>query len=338
MLALFQRRGHFVYPACGSSNTSVVDKWSCPRFFMSSPQGNNQLEKSEFMNETHALTDRQIARRKTAAIWLVGVGVLLSPLLRIFFQKLIEDRLIKDIWEAQYATHLMGINHIALSILAASTAAAGWYLAGKLLDRSKTNFTKHWITAYLLQAGCAVGLSYLVHQASVFFSEEPTGQMLVQQTIPWFVCQLSIPVYMIWAVDSARKNGTDPAARKAAAFVQAASALQIIANSLVQLVSIQVYWDWAYSHNISSPIQGAHLFVYYLSWILPFALFYGMVKLLRSSLFVSTSAQLEEAAGQPAPRTPFFNAPVCGAIAGSVFCIGMTLLLTFFWTDIYNAF
>ena len=117
VLALFQRRGHFVYPACGSSNTSVVDKWSCPRFFMSSPQRNNRLEKSEFMNETHALTDRQIARRKTAAIWLVGVGVLLSPLLRIFFQKLIEYRLIKDIWEAQYATHLMGINHIALSIL-----------------------------------------------------------------------------------------------------------------------------------------------------------------------------------------------------------------------------
>ena len=284
---------------------------SCPRFFMSSPQRNNRLEKSEFMNETHALTDRQIARRKTAAIWLVGVGVLLSPLFEIFFQKLIIYRLI-------------------LSILAAPTAAAGWYLAGKLLDRSKTNFTKHWITAYLLQVVCTVGLPYLAYQASVFFGDETTGQILVEQTIFWFVCHLSIPVYLIWAVDSARKNGTDPAARKAAAFVQAASALQIIAGSLIRVYS-------TYS-IVSSPIQGANLFVLYLSRILPFALFYGMVKLLRSSLFVSTSAQLEEAAGQPAPRAPFFNAPACGAIAGSVFCIGMTLLLTFFWTDIYNAF
>lgn len=271
------------------------------------------------MNERRLLTDRQIARRKIIAIGLIGLGVALLPTVWAIFREWIVP-IYRDELGDEYAGSLY-IGGIVYAVLAGLATAAGWYLVHKLLDKSKSNFVKYWIMLYLLRLCYVVGLSLTVFPF-------PIGMI-----ISW-LGSLLILTCMIWAVDSARKNSFDPATRQAVVFVQSVLAMQIIVGAFTSAYLSIINME----HGGAILVRDGGLIIYYLNWILPFVLFFGMVKLIRSSLFASTSEQLETFIGQSAPRTPFFSAPVCGAIASAIFCIGLTVVLTLFWNDIYNVF
>lgn len=263
------------------------------------------------MNETHLLTDAQIALRKALAIGLIGVGVALLPIAWSIFSDRINIYCIEQGWEVDYYFRVISIARWIYIVLSKMTVIAGCFLVCGLLDKSKSNFIKHWIVAYLLYFLC---LLFSLH------------------AIVWWLVHLLFWAYLIWAIDGVRKNGADPVLRKAVVFVQSALAMQLISTS----------FSWVYSVTLAyeeiGKFNNPGLLIDCLKWIIWIVVAIGMAKLIRSSLFASTSAQLEGFAGTSAPRTPIFCAPVRGAIASVILCGALTTLLLFFWNDIYNAF
>lgn len=249
------------------------------------------------MNETHLLTDAQIARRKTAAIWLIGVGLLL---------KCVEGSLPVPIGDLLGFLIRFGIYLFPMVLILGGLSLL--YPANRVAVLTIRIWKIGWIVL------CVNGLAMYL----------PVGDL--------FYCAC---VLLLYGTVIPMQNGYGYAwgrHLRAGIIIMILLALTDRFNFGKEQQIIELAQkDWQFIMLINK-VKWA---LFTLCWIL---IFIGYKNTIRSSLFASTSAQLEGFAGTPAPRASFFNAPVCGAIAGSVFCIGLTAVLMFFWNDIYNAF
>lgn len=263
------------------------------------------------MNEK-ILTDAQISRRKTWAIVLIGIGLIIIPLLRIYLRKRMDDHVIDDVTYARYLGWLLFF--VLLSLIVA------WISISKFLDKGKTNFIKHWIIAIV----CMRIFSKLLIHFIIQINPAVVWDVEVLMDILFFT-------YMISSIDNARKNSEDPAVQKAVRIIQSVLVAIILARAN-WLVLFSLYSSYQEPKQL---IQLSNFMGLLSSSVLPVILFLGEIKLIRSSLFASTASQVEEYARCPKARTSFLNAVVCGTIAGVILCAGLTFVVTKYWNSIY---
>ncbi len=266
------------------------------------------------MNENVSLTDKQISRRKTVAVWLIGIGLVLIPLLYLFcIYKILGES------EFDYPTRLiMGIGRLStiFEILVPLLLVAGLTLICKILDDKESTFIKHWIIAI-------VGM-FVITVASMFSG----------YNIHLTFVDTALIVYMIGAINNVCENGKDIGVRKAAGIMQTALMGKMLTGVVINTINI----SWSFRDDLFVNTQDYTVVLTLIFYcIVPIVLFIGLAKLVRSSLFASTSAQIEEYAQRPKVRLSFANARVFGAVAGAILCFGLTLVITLNWYHLYYS-
>jgi len=261
------------------------------------------------MNETLLLTEKQIFRRKTVAIWLIGAGTLLP----IFFMSL----------NMFYVPWSIFSNNLVTFYLFDLLLAGGLIAVIRLADRTGKIWIKHWIIVCIVYTPLDCLLRFI--SISIF-----ADSMIVCS-----VLFALISFYRLWAVDVVRQHSGDPWIVRNVRLIQMPIVLLLLVAYIGNSGNIAF---WMKSTGVLSGIAADdfHQLFFAGSWRLfciiinlfcGCLLFVGMKRLIRSDLFASAASDLPAYVEQPAPATSVFTAPFCGALAASVFCCGLVWLL-----------
>ena len=267
------------------------------------------------MRETKLLTEKQISRRKTAAIWLIGAGVLLSIFFRLFDDSIIPYLLINH-------NHLfLELYDILSEYLPCLLLVGGLLAIKRLADRVGKMWIKHWIMAYVAYGPLRIIVSVIFYYHSGFL-------------IILLVLVVLFGLYRFWAVDVVRQNSRDPWIEKNVRLIQTAVVLSLFSICIGKFGGIASWMK--YEGMLSGMAAEDFSLLFWGGWSLfakiilvlsNYLLFIGVKGLIRSDLFASESSALASFAEQPEPRKSFFTAPICGAIAGWMLCCSLAWLV-----------
>lgn len=284
------------------------------------------LKNFEFMSEQKLLTERQISRRKTAAIWLIGIGILLELFRPYMFTYLFQLRVLD---ERSLSSVISIYSYITLLLV-----FGGLMSVKRFENRRISDWSKRWGIAYL-----ALGLIPILWDFGIFPSlTRILPDIDLGVVLPLSVRSLTSVIiffYMLATIDMARRNSDDDTVRKYVRILQSVLFLKISQYSIIWI------WQFKYAildldmHNGNHFLDQACFFIKLLNSVLPFVLFFGIRGLIRSSLFASTPTDIEAFAAQPMLKSQLLSAPVCGAVIGVLFCIAGTWLFTTYWNQIY---
>lgn len=276
------------------------------------------------MSETKLLTEKQISRRKTAAIWLIGAGVLLS----IFFF-LFDDSIILYL--------LINHNHLFLELydilseyLPCLLLVGGLLAVKRLADRVGKMWIKHWVMAYVAYVPLCIIVCVIIN----IFGIVDFSQIIM------LVLFVLFGLYRFWAVDVVRQHRRDPWIERNVRLIQTAVVLSLFSICIGTFGEIA---SWMKDEEILSGMAaedfsmlfwgGWSLFGIIIDVLSGCLLFIGVKELIRSDLFASESSALDSFSEQPEPQKSFFTAPICGAIAGWMLCCGLAWLVMVYWGE-----
>lgn len=148
------------------------------------------------MNETHLLTDAQIARRETAAIWLIGVGLLLHAITPIF-------NYVIDILGDSFEYPIVSISRLLKGWVANIAIICGLWLCKAFAGRNTIFLFKHWIIALfcLILQPLIICLIY----SQIRISGPDDFLVVVLPGLPHAITLLCI-LYMFWAMHIGLKD------------------------------------------------------------------------------------------------------------------------------------
>lgn len=286
------------------------------------------------MSEPKLLTEEQISCRKNSAIWLLGIGLILSAISPILFEFIrISIYRSGDMTRiVLYERFQLGFNLIVNLLI-----IIGLILIKRFENRSISRWVKHWIFAYLLLliSDYLFGLlDRLMFRLMVNPPDYTMAHLAILTTmIIWTLLFFILPfVYMFWSIDSVRRNSSDLTTLHGVRIVQSALALILFIGLIVRFSSgIPLY------NKISESglCEGGGFFAFYILVIPIFVLFSGLKQLIRSPLFASTSEDLAAFREEPIQKGVAFPQSVCGLVLALMVCLGLTLLLTVYWNELY---
>lgn len=285
------------------------------------------------MSTSKLLTPRQIAGRKRAAIGLIGTGLIVPVLLTILVDQLF-PYLFSD--NPEFWIDFMDPFRFWIYPILDLMVVAGLLLISRLEDRRISSWTKHWIIAYLLLfAFGLLGEPIFALERSILepISEFPPILPIVHLSVMTLLIFLIPNLYLFCAVDPVRRNSTDPQVRHGVRTIQSALALTLLVDVVVRY-SLLTHLYNRIMENISLNAS-AGLFAFLFSVIPVFMLFFGVKQLIHSSLFASVPEDLETFRAPSQRKGKIFPLSVGGLLTAMAICLGLCVLLSMSWNDIY---
>lgn len=286
------------------------------------------------MSEPKLLTEEQISCRKNSAIWLLGIGLILSAISPILFEFIrISISRSGDMTRiVLYESFQLGFNLIVNLLI-----IIGLILIKRFENRSISRWVKHWIFAYLLLliGDCLFGplqsliFRLMVNPPDYTMADHAILTTRIIMALLFFILPF---VYMFWSIDSVRRNSSDSTTLHGVRIVQSALALILFMGLIVRFSSGIYYYNQL---SESSICEGGGFLAFYILVIPIFVLFSGLKQLIRSPLFASTSEDLAAFREEPLRKGVAFPRSVCGLVLALMVCLGLTLLLTVYWNELY---
>lgn len=283
------------------------------------------------MRETKLLATRQITRRRNTALWLLGIGLIvsaISPLLFDFFRTSIYesgemDRIMLYSWFQSGSRTVLYLLIIG-----------GLILIKRFENRNVSRWSRSWIFAYLLLiiGDYVYGPLHKVILSIMGYSSDglPFWIAGIIRNLLFFIIPF---VYMFWSIDAARRNSCDAMVLYRVRAIQSCIALILFMELVIYLSFGVSNYNRIFRTHIC---EGGGFFAYILVVIPQIILFGHLKQLIRSSsLFASTSEELAQFGEQPLQKHVAFPLSVCGLMVAMMACLGMAWLLTVYWNELY---
>lgn len=282
------------------------------------------------MSEPKLFTAQQISRRKTAAIWLIGIWMILN-LLDFWYLREIRDWLNNYNLDNERLLY-QGFQH-AYQLIKAILFTSGLWVVKSVAHPRADKWIKHWIIATFL--------IFIVNTSTTTFPILIGHWYTISKTS--FILYFILALYKIWSLEYIQDNikvqflqsvviipvliGTIP------------RTLDHVSNWMDHLYQCEAINEHLYTELHSMCLRGyGTSFAFYeiIIYLCIIITFICIRNLIRSSLFASTPEEISAFAAQPKPRAALFTAPVVGSLVAVAVCTTGALLLTTYWHDIYN--
>lgn len=294
---------------------------------------NYKLLKLKLMNESNLLMEEQISRRKHVAIWLLGIGLIVSGISSLLFSfalpSLYESGIVKQISSYLWFQTAFGSVMYLLVII-------GLFLIKGFENRCVSRWSKHWILAYslLLVGDYLRGPLCMLIQSLIVDSPDSTmsNYAILVPDIIWFLLFVISPyIYMFWSIDSVRRNSLESTTLQGVRMIQSALALILLMDLIIYFSSKVTLYNLMSGTEIS---ENGGSFAFLLFFIPQIVLFVGIKRLIHSPLF-APSEDLEGGHRQSSQKRFAIPLSVCGLVVAMVVCLGATWLLTVYWNELY---